>query len=137
MVFWKGILFYLQTIPCKLLYLLFGLLRIFGTLMAWNRRQSHDCSELFWFSSMGSQKRTRDTAHFHVIGNGGDRFCVSNACTLHRVLFWRVNRYISTYTYYMLFERQGWEKSTSKNVAKTYLDIQITANHCTMYYANN
>jgi hypothetical protein len=34
----------------------------------------------------------------------------------------------------MLFVRQGWEKSTSKNVAKAYLDIQITANHCTLYY---
>jgi hypothetical protein len=25
----------------------------------------------------------------------------------------------------MLFVRQGWEKPTSKNVAKAYLDIQI------------
>jgi hypothetical protein len=40
----------------------------------------------------------------------------------------RVNRFISTYTYYMLFERQGWAKSTSKNVAKAYLDTQITSN---------
>jgi hypothetical protein len=48
-----------------------------------------------------------------------------------------VNRYISIYTYYMLFERQGWAKSTGKNVAKPYLDIQITANHYTTYYANN
>ena len=37
----------------------------------------------------------------------------------------------------MLFERQGWAKSTSKNVAKAYLDIQITSNHYTIYYANN
>ena len=29
----------------KLLHLLFGVLRIFGTLMEWNRRQSHDCSD--------------------------------------------------------------------------------------------
>jgi hypothetical protein len=29
----------------------------------------------------------------------------------------------------MLIERQGWVKSTSKNVEKAYLDIQITANH--------
>ena len=29
----------------------------------------------------------------------------------------------------MLFERQGCAKSASKNVAKAYLDIQITANH--------
>jgi hypothetical protein len=36
----------------------------------------------------------------------------------------------------MLFERQGWAKSTSKNVTKAYLDIQITANHYTIYYAN-
>jgi hypothetical protein len=39
----------------------------------------------------------------------------------------------------MLFERQGWAKSTSKtkNVAKAFLDIQITANHYTqLYYAN-
>jgi hypothetical protein len=44
----------------KLLHLLFEVLRIFGTLMEWNRRQSHDCSELFWlprFSSRGSQNR--------------------------------------------------------------------------------
>jgi hypothetical protein len=26
--------------------------------------------------------------------------------------------YVSTYTYYMLFERQGWAKSSSNNVAK-------------------
>jgi hypothetical protein len=32
----------------------------------------------------------------------------------------------------MLFERQGWAKSTNKNVAKAYLDIQITANHYTL-----
>jgi hypothetical protein len=38
--------------------------------------------------------------------------------TLYRALFWRINRYISTYTYYMLLESQGWSKSTSKNVAK-------------------
>ena len=47
-----------------------------------NRRQSHDCSELFRlprFSTRGSQNTTRDTAHFHVIGNGGDRLCVSSA----------------------------------------------------------
>jgi hypothetical protein len=31
----------------------------------------------------------------------------------------------------MLFERQGWGKSTSKNVEKAYLDIQITANYYT------
>jgi hypothetical protein len=31
----------------RLLHLLFGVLRIFGTLMEWNRRESHDCSELF------------------------------------------------------------------------------------------
>ena len=38
----------------------------------------------------------------------------------------------------MLFVRQGWEKPMSKkNVAKAYLDIQITANHYTLYYANN
>jgi hypothetical protein len=37
----------------------------------------------------------------------------------------------------MLFERQSWAKSTSKNVAKAYLDVQITANHYTLYYANN
>ena len=29
----------------------------------------------------------------------------------------------------MLFESQCWEKSTSKNVAKAYVDVQITANH--------
>ena len=59
-------------------------------------------------------------------------------CTLHRLS--RVNRYISTYTYHILFERQGWAKSTSKNVTKAYLDIQIgqiTANHYTIYDANN
>jgi hypothetical protein len=28
-------------------HLQFGVLRIFGTLMEWNRRQSHDCSGLF------------------------------------------------------------------------------------------
>jgi hypothetical protein len=37
----------------------------------------------------------------------------------------------------MLFERQGWAKSTSKNVAKAYLVIEIIANHYTIYYANN
>jgi hypothetical protein len=44
----------------KLLHLLFGVLRNFGTLMEWNRKQSHDCSELFLlprFSSRGNQNR--------------------------------------------------------------------------------
>ena len=40
--------------------------------MEWNRTQSHDCSELFWLPQ-------RDTAHFHLIGNEDNRFCVSNA----------------------------------------------------------
>ena len=31
-----------------LLHLLFGVLRIFRTLMEWNRTISHDCTELFW-----------------------------------------------------------------------------------------
>jgi hypothetical protein len=31
----------------KLLHLLFGVLRISGTLMEWNRRNSQDCPELF------------------------------------------------------------------------------------------
>jgi hypothetical protein len=40
----------------------------------------------------------------------------------------------------MLFERQGSAKATSKNVAKAYLDIQITAAQIIIrliYYANN
>ena len=86
--------------------------------MKWNRRQSHDCSD----------EQTRDTAHFHVIGNGGNRFCVSNAhcidCYFEGLT--AIYRHISTY--YMLFERQGWAKSTRKNVAKSYVDVQITAN---------
>ena len=61
-----------------------------------------------------SQNRTRDIAHFHVIGNGGDRFCVSNAHC--------IERYFEGLT---AIYRQGWAKSTSKNVAKAYLDIQI------------
>jgi hypothetical protein len=65
-----------------------------------------------------------------MTGNGGDIFCVSNAHC--------IERYFEglTCTYYMLFERQGWAKS-SKKVAKAYLDIQITANHYTLQYANN
>jgi hypothetical protein len=41
-----------------------------------------------------------------MIGNGGDRFCVSNAHCIE-------------------FERQGWAKSTSQNVAKAYSNTQI------------
>ena len=37
----------------------------------------------------------------------------------------------------MLFESQRRAKSTSKSVAKENLDIQITANHYTLYYGNN
>jgi hypothetical protein len=32
----------------------------------------------------GQPEHTRDTAYFHVIGNGGDRFCVSNAHCIER-----------------------------------------------------
>jgi hypothetical protein len=104
---------------CKLLHLLFGVLRILGTLMEWNRRQSHDCSELFWlhqFSSRGRQNRTRHTAHFHVIGNGSDRLCSrSNAHCIEcyfEVLTYRITW---TYFYYMLFERQGLAKALQKH----------------------
>jgi hypothetical protein len=121
----------------KLLHLLFGVLWIFGTLMEWNRRESHDCSELFRlprFSSRSSQNRHVTLPIFTWLEMEATYLCIQ--CTLYRALFWRVNRYISTYTY-MLFERKGWAKSTSKNVAKAYLDVQITANHYTLYYANN
>jgi hypothetical protein len=70
-----------------------------------------------------------------VIGNGGDIFCVSNAHCIERY-FEGYNRYISTYTYFVLFERQVWAKSTRKNVAKAYVDVQTTASHYTLYYAN-
>jgi hypothetical protein len=78
------ILAWLGTPSSKLLHLIFGELRIFLTLMEWNRRQSHDCSDyhigLPLFSSRASQNKTRDTAHVHVIRNGGDGCCVrSNA----------------------------------------------------------
>jgi hypothetical protein len=33
---------------------------------------------------VGQPEQTRDTAHFHVIGNGGDIFCVSNAHCVER-----------------------------------------------------
>jgi hypothetical protein len=36
----------------KLLHLLFGVLRIFGTVMEWNRRESHDCSSQVWESHL-------------------------------------------------------------------------------------
>jgi hypothetical protein len=95
--------------------------RIFGTQMEWNGRQSHDCSELFWlprFSSWGSQNRTEQnrteqnrteqnrTEQNRTEQNRTEhvrRRIVCVQCTLHRVLFWRINRYI--YTYSMLFER--------------------------------
>jgi hypothetical protein len=105
----------------------------------WNRRESHDCSELFWlprFSSRGSQIRHVTLPIFTRLEMEATYF-VSGQCTLYSALFCRVNRYISTYTYYMLFERQCWAKSTSKSVAKAYLDVQITASHYTLYYANN
>ena len=37
----------------------------------------------------GQPEQTRNTAYFHVIGNGGNRFCVSNAhcIEMHRALF--------------------------------------------------
>jgi hypothetical protein len=70
-----------------------------------------------------------------MIGNGGDIFCVFNAHCIERYFegLTAIYRYILN----MLFERQCWSKSTSKNVAKAYLDIQLTANHYTLYYANN
>jgi hypothetical protein len=84
--------------PRKLLHLLFG------TLMEWNRREAHDCSELFWqprFLSRGSQNRhvtlpiLRDWEwRRHIL-------CIQ--CTLYTALFWRVNRYIDIYILYMLF----------------------------------
>jgi hypothetical protein len=90
----------------------------------WNRRQSHDCSELFWlprFLSRGSQSR-------HVIllfsrdCKWGDRFCVSNAQRIER--YFEGLTAIYRHILIMLFERRGWAKSTSENVAKAYLDIQ-------------
>ncbi len=50
---------------CRLLHLLFGVLRILRTLMEWNRTLSHDCSELLWLpqlSSWGSR-----TEHVHCL----------------------------------------------------------------------
>jgi hypothetical protein len=101
----------------------------------WNRRESHDCSDYPDFR-VGAART--DTWHCLFSRDWKWRrhiLCIQ--CKLYRALFWRVNRYISTYTYYMLFERQGWAKSTSKNVAKAYVNVQITANHYTLYYANN
>jgi hypothetical protein len=128
----------LRKIAYLLLHLLFGVLWIFGTVMEWNRRESHsilNCSDYLDFR-VGAART--DTWHCPFSRDWKWRrhiLCIQ--CTLYRALFWRVNCYISTYTYYMLFERQGWAKSTSKNVAKAYVDIQITANHYTLYYANN
>jgi hypothetical protein len=69
------ILAWLGTPSNKRFHLIFGELRIFLTLMEWNRRQSHDCSYyhigLPRFSSVASQNKTRNTAHVHVIRNGG------------------------------------------------------------------
>ena len=36
------------------------------------------------YQHWGQPEQTRDTAHFHVIGNGGDIFCVSNAHCIER-----------------------------------------------------
>ena len=76
-----------------------------------------------------SQNRTLDTVPFSRDWKFTD-FCIQ----------WTLHTCISTYTYYMLFERQGSAKATSKNVAKAYLDIQITAAQIIIrliYYANN
>jgi hypothetical protein len=75
--------FFVLWIPCKLLHLLFGVLRIFGTLMEWNRRESHDCSELFWLGTA----RT-DTWHCPFSRDWKWRrhiLCIQ--CTLYRALF--------------------------------------------------
>jgi hypothetical protein len=81
------------------MHLLFGVLRIFGTLMAWNRRQSHDCSELFWlprFPSRGRLAARTDTWHCPFSRDWKwRRQILWIQCTLHIGLFqWRVNRYI-------------------------------------------
>jgi hypothetical protein len=45
----------------------------------------------------GQPEQTRNTAYFHVIGNGGNRFCVSNAhCIEMQMNFNRTALYIST-----------------------------------------
>jgi hypothetical protein len=54
-------------------------------------------------------------------------------CTLHRVLFRRVNHYILTYTYCMLFEHQGWAKSASKNITKAYLNKHCYRTPCAFH----
>ena len=122
----------------KLLHLLFGVLRIFGTLMN-GTEDSHmtvlNCSDYPDFR-VGAART--DTWHCLFSRDWKwTRHILCIQCTLYRALFWRVNRYISTYTYYMLFESQGWAKSTCKNVAKPYVDVQITPNHYMLYYANN
>ena len=40
-----------------------------------------NCSDYpdFRVGAARTLEQTRDTVHFHVIGNGGDIFCVSNA----------------------------------------------------------
>ena len=121
--------------PCKLLHLLFGVLQIFGTLMEWNRRESHDCSDYPDFRVGAARTDT-----WHCLFSCDWKWRRHILCiqyTLYKALFWRVNRYISTYTYYMPFESQGWAKSTSKNGTKACVDVQITVNHYTLYYANN
>ena len=45
-----------------------------------------NCSDYLDFR-VGEPEQTRDTAYFHVIGNGGDRFGVSNAHCMYRTLF--------------------------------------------------
>ena len=72
-----------------------------------------------------------------MIGNGGDIFCVSNAHCIGRYFegLTAIFRHILIICY--LNAMQGWAKSTSKNVAKAYVNVQITANHYALYYANN
>jgi hypothetical protein len=105
--------------PHKLLYLLFEVLQIIGTLMEWNRIESHDCSELFWllqFSSRGSQNRHLTLPIFTWLEMRRHILCIQ--CTLHWVLFWRVNRYISTYTYYMVVNARVGQNQRVKTLQK-------------------
>jgi hypothetical protein len=124
-----------------------------NSIYTWVEMGSITCSVLFWLPTTRKLMTVLNCSDYPDFRVGAARtdtwhclfsrdwkwrrdiLCIQ--CTLYRALFWRVNRYISTYTYYMLFERQSWAKSTSKNVAKAYVDVQITANHYTLYYANN
>ena len=94
-----------------------------GKLMEWNGTDNdhvtvRKCSGLPQLQLQSkSSYRTRDTAQSHVIGNGGARFCVSNAHCMDCYSEGLTAKY--RHIFNICYFKCRWAKSTSKKRCKS------------------